>query len=381
MKIAFVYDAVYPYIKGGAEKRIYEVSKRLVKRGHEVHLFGVKWWDGEDVIKRDEISLHGVCKVKGLYTGDGRRSIKEALYFALKVFIPLLREDFDVVDVSEFPYFSCFSVKAASLLKRAPMIITWHEVWGDYWYDYLGAGGGAGRLVEKAAARLLTDRIIAVSEKTKEDLISIGVSELNINVVPNGINSGEIEGVPGSEDNLDVIYVGRLIKDKNTDILIRAIDLVRSEIPGVRCGVIGDGPERERLEDLVRELGVEENIKFLGFFEDYEDVITQMKASKVFVLPSTREGFGIVVLEANACGLPVVTTDDKGNAAKYLIINGENGFKGALTEEFISEKIVLLLKDEKLRVHMHEKSMVFSQEYDWGGIVDELEGMYKEVIS
>ena len=109
MKITYVYDAVYPWIKGGAEKRIYEISKRLVERGHEVHWFGMKWWDGEKDIVKDGIHLHGIGEWDDLYV-DGRRSIAEGIYFGLKT-LTGLKGDFDVIDCQEFPYFPCFSAR------------------------------------------------------------------------------------------------------------------------------------------------------------------------------------------------------------------------------------------------------------------------------
>ncbi len=117
MKIAFVYDAVYPWVKGGAEMRIHELGKRLSARGHEVHIFGVKWWEGEDTIEYEGMTLHGVCKARNLYV-NGRRSISEAIIFAAKLFPALRKEKFDLIDVSVFPYFSCFTVKAVSVLKK-----------------------------------------------------------------------------------------------------------------------------------------------------------------------------------------------------------------------------------------------------------------------
>ena len=99
MKIAFIYDAVYPWIKGGAEKRIYEIGKRLAAK-HEVHWFGVGWWldgsrDGR-TIEHDGIYMHPVCKPVQLYV-DGRRSIGEAIYFAAKLMPKLMKERFDVL--------------------------------------------------------------------------------------------------------------------------------------------------------------------------------------------------------------------------------------------------------------------------------------------
>ena len=84
MKIAMVYDAIYPWVKGGGEKRIYELSKRLVSQGHEVHLFGVKWWSGPDIIENEGMILHGVCGKMELYV-DGRRSISEAIIFSIRL--------------------------------------------------------------------------------------------------------------------------------------------------------------------------------------------------------------------------------------------------------------------------------------------------------
>ena len=153
MKIAFVYDAVYPWVKGGAEMRNHELGKRLSARGHEVHIFGVKWWEGEDTIEYENMTLHGVCKARNLYV-NGRRSISEALVFAVKLFPELRREKFDLIDVSVFPYFSCFTVKAVSVLKKTPSVFTWHEVWDDYWYEYMGKAGFFGKVIEKAVSKI-----------------------------------------------------------------------------------------------------------------------------------------------------------------------------------------------------------------------------------
>ena len=115
MKIAYVYDAVFPWVKGGAEKRVLEISKRLVKRGHGVHIFSMKYWNDGDVFVKDGVYLHGICEPRELYV-EGRRSIAEAIYFARKLLFPLMKEDFDVIDSQAFTYFPCFSAKICSSL-------------------------------------------------------------------------------------------------------------------------------------------------------------------------------------------------------------------------------------------------------------------------
>ena len=175
----------------------------------------------------------------------------------------------------------------------------------------------------------------------------------------------------------DVIYAGRLVEHKNVDILIKAIDIAKRRTPDIKCGVIGDGPERENLERLRKALSLEKNVEFLGFLEKDEEVISQMKLSKVFVLPSTREGAGLVTLEANACGLPVITVDHKRNGATEVVINGVNGFLCELSEEDLARKILVALDK---REEMKTSCIEFSKRYDWGKIADLTESTYKEIV-
>ena len=100
-----------------------------------------------------------------------------------------------------------------------------------------------------------------------------------------------------------------------------------------------------------------------------------MKSSKVFVLPSTREGFGIAVIEANACGIPVITIDHKDNAAKDLIEEGKNGFVCELDKEEIAKRIIRILKNNSDQT-MKEFCKESVRKYDWNKIVDEIENIY-----
>ena len=135
----------------------------------------MKSWDGPDVLIKNEIYLHSVCQPQKLFV-NGRRSIKGAVYFAWKILPHLLREKFDIIDCQNTPYFPCFSAKLHSLLRKSSLIITWHEVWDDYWYEYLGKKGIFGVWVERITAHL-TDKVIVVSERTKKNLEMIGVKK------------------------------------------------------------------------------------------------------------------------------------------------------------------------------------------------------------
>lgn len=376
MKIAFVYDAVYPWIKGGAEKRIYEIGKRLAQKGHDVHLFGVKWWDGADVIRNDGMTLHGVCGPMELYI-NGRRSFHEAVIYSIALLPHLAKEDFDIIDVSVFPYFSCITVKMASIFRRIPVVITWHEIWGDYWYEYLGKIGFLGKLVEWMISRI-SKNSIAVSELTKKGLVALGVNDTNIYLVANGIDLERISQVKPSANNCDIIFIGRFIKEKNIDKLIEAVDLIRQKMPDVKCHIIGDGPEKKQLIIQVSDSELEKNIRFFGFLE-YDEVIAILKSSKVLSLPSTREGFGIVVLEAFACGVPVVTTKSPRNAAIELV-DDKTGFIVDPEARELGESIYKLISDDLLRNKMSLSAISKAQEYDWDRITEELLGIYKRLV-
>ncbi|MGB9936887.1 MAG: glycosyltransferase family 4 protein [Methanobacterium sp.] len=377
MKIAFIYDAVYPFVTGGAEKRIYELARRLILKGHEVHWYGIGWWwpeEGKRDIEFDGIKLHGVCKPMDLYN-NGRRSIKEAIVFALKLFPKLKQEKFDIIDCQGFPFFSCFTAKFYSLYNKSDLVITLHEVWNDYWYEYLGKAGIFGKLIEKIVVNL-SSNIIVVSEKTKKDLKKIRDSENSV-IIPNGIDFEEINNIEPGDQKSDIIFAGRLIKDKNVDLLIKTIGIIIKEKAEIRCLIIGDGPEKKKLINLAEKHKLQDNIIFKGFLDDHKDLFKYMKSSKVFVLPSKREGFGMVVIEANACGLPVVVIDYKMNAATDLITDDINGFVSGPSYEEIAHKILESLdKREKMQYKCIEKS----KEYDWNKIVDSLEKYYKNLI-
>lgn len=373
MKIAFVYDAVYPYRVGGVEKRIAELSQRLARRGHEVHIFGLTAWEGPPSFTRGGVHYHGVGKTCPFYT-EGRRSIREALYLAVKVFLPLVRESFDIIDCQNFPYIHCFPVALAAKLRKSRLVVTWHEVWNEYWYEYLGTVGFFGRLIEKFTSRL-SDKAVAVSKATCTDLHTLS-NRTRITLIPNGIDMNHIEVVPPSEIASDIIYSGRLIREKNIDLLIESLGLVKEELPAVRCIIAGDGPEKSRLQNRAKDLGVSDNIHFLGFLRDHDDVLALMKSSRVFASPSVREGFGIAPLEAMACGLPVVTGDARKNAVRELV-NNRTGIISHLTPENFGESIISCIdrSDE-----MRKGCISFAADYDWDVIAGKLESYYLAIL-
>ncbi len=372
MKIAFVYDVIYPYVKGGVEKRIWELAVRLSSRGHDVHIVGMKFWEGPDSVKKDGVTLHGICPPQPLYA-DGRRTISEAINFSARLIPFLMREEFDIIDCQQFPYFSCISTKIISHLKKTPMVITWIEVWGDYWYDYLGKKGYWGRLIEKCVTRISSQKI-AISRLTASRLMSVYGSPVNV-IIPAGIEGAAIRTILRARERSDVIFIGRLIREKNADLLVHATcELIRIH-PEICVIIVGEGPEFTRIQEIINENRLGKNIAVHPFFDDHHDLIALLKASRVFVLPSVREGFGITALEALACGLPVVTLDHPANAVRDLVTE-KTGFLCRASAEDLALKIQIALeKHDEMR-----NSCIFTAEsYEWERIVVDLENFYISV--
>jgi glycosyltransferase involved in cell wall biosynthesis len=372
MKIAFVYDVIYPYVKGGVEKRIWELAVRLAARGHNVHVIGMKYWEGADTLQKEGVTLHGVCPPQPLYT-KGRRSLLQAVCFGICLVPFLLKEKFDIIDCQQFPYFPCFAVKLVSVMKRTPFVITWYEVWGDYWYEYLGWNGALGKCTERVAVTL-TPNLITVSGRTARNLRRLGVRE-KVPVFPVGISNGQVASVPASPERWDLISVGRLIREKHPDLLVSAFERLAGESAELKLLIIGEGPEEEAVRDQIRKCACRNRISLHPFLESHDQVIALMKSSHVCVIPSTREGFGLTALEALACGLPVVTVDHPDNAISDLI-TPETGFLAALSADDLGDKIRLALDRYPA---MKAACTASAAGYDWDRIIPELERYYQSL--
>jgi L-malate glycosyltransferase len=191
-------------------------------------------------------------------------------------------------------------------------------------------------------------------------------------VIPNGISIQQIDSIQSCETGPDLIFTGRLIREKKADLLIGALARVKEEIPDISCAIIGDGPERARLVSLSEEYGLVKNVRLTGFLKNNDDVISMMKSSKVFVSPSVREGFGIAALEALACGLPVVTTSSHRNAVRELV-GRTTGRICPLSAEAFAESILYCLENKNSMTHDCRQT---AERYDWELIVENLERTY-----
>ncbi len=266
--------------------------------------------------------------------------------------------------------------KKLKLLPKTKLVLTWHEVWQEYWYEYLGKYlGTIGYITERLLA-MQSKNNVAVSRRTKLILETLGAK--NTIVIPNGVDCKLIQTIPPNKEyQSDIIYSGRLTYEKKVELLIQAVYHLKQENKDIQCIIIGHGPKKHQLRKLIQQLHLQNNVELLDPIDPYTKYLSMLKASKVFVLPSVREGFSIVTLEANAAGLPVITFKHTMNAASDLIINGYNGYKVPLDVRRLADCILLALRSYNI---MRINSIKVASLYDWNNIVRKL-GKYYEYIT
>ncbi len=318
-----VTDAIAPYHRGGKEQRYDELASRLTEYA-DVHVYTMKWWrTHRATTRRDGVAYHAICPFLPLYRGE-RRSVAQAAMFALAS-LKLLFARFDVLEADHMPYLQLFPLKLVVLLRRKRMVVTWHEVWDrSQWSRYLGRPGAVAWWLEQRAMRM-PDCIIAASPETAERLNERIAGRVPVIVAPNGIDLDLVTRTPAAADAADVVSVGRLLRHKRFDMLLQTIALLDKAGKPITCRIIGDGPERDALRAQASRLGITHLVDFRHEVRSSEELLSLLKASRVFVFPSEREGFGIAALEAIACGLPVITTTARDNLAQHLVQRSARG--------------------------------------------------------
>jgi glycosyltransferase involved in cell wall biosynthesis len=280
-----------------------------------------------------------------------------------------------------FPYFPVLSSKLCTLLTDTPLVTTWHEVWGDYWNEYLGTLALGGKLIERVTAKT-PQHPVAVSGVTAEKLAAIGPARDRIDIVHNGIDIEQIRTAPLPTDSFrrdgkpgfDVLFVGRLIEDKRVDVLIDAFDHVAAQHEAT-LGIIGDGPRASALKSQARQVSCADQIRFLGFLDEYEDVLGHMRAARVFASPSTREGFGITYAEAMASDCTVIAADHPDSAASEVI--GDAGYLVEPKVDGVAKALNKALSGDRPAT----EPTVRAEQFEWDTVTRHAEAVYRRVVS
>ncbi|MGA8364099.1 MAG: glycosyltransferase [Solirubrobacteraceae bacterium] len=368
MRICVVYDCLYPHTVGGAERWYRNLAERLAEDGHEVTYVTLRQWDRGETPKPADgrVKVVSAGPRMSLYTGDGRRRIAPPLMFGLGVLAHLLRHGrrYDAVHTCSFPYFSLLAAASVRPIGRYRLTVDWFEVWsGSYWRGYLGGlGGRVGALVQRLCAGV-RQRAFCYSDLHAQRLREEGLrGEVT---VLRGLYTGPSEPVRAEPAERVVLFAGRLIPEKRAPLAVEAMALAAERIDGLTGEILGDGPEREAVREAIAEHGPQ--IVSARGFTSAETVAREMRRALCLLLPTVREGYGLVVVEAAAHGTPSIVVAGSDNAAVELIEPGVNGFVCASSDpRTIAEEIVrayeagMQLRESTVRWyerHAHELSL------------------------
>ncbi len=337
---------------GGAEVHLHEVFSRIVALGNEVTLYCS--------------SFRGAPREETL---NGIRIVREGGRLLFNYRVPLAYRShfrsagFDVVvdDMNKIPFFT-------PLFVREPLAgITHHLFGGSIFRETNVPVALYVYLMESLAVRIYRRRgvpFIVGSPSTYRELLAKGFGEKDVTLINYAVDHTvhRLTGVPKSA-RPTIGYFGRLKRYKSIDHLLRALPQVLARYPDLRTLIVGEGDDRPRLEALARDLGVAHAVEFTGFVDEQRK-IELLQQLWVKVTTSSKEGWGLTVLEANACGTPVIASDVPG--LRDAVKNGETGILypygdvGAL-----AATIVRFLGDGELRSRLGEGGIRWAKEFSW----------------
>ena len=358
-------DITHP-LGGGAEVHYHEIFKRIAARGHRVTLFACSHAgaaphevvDGIDVIRKGARSTFNVEVYRKFRSRQAQ-------------------EPFDIVvdDLNKIPFYT-------PLFIRKPLLTIVHHLFGPS--IFREASLPAALYVwgaERIALPVYRDGMFAaVSESTKRELIRHGVDEKHIRLVMNAVDPSVYSPAPEQSETGPVVgYLGRIKQYKSVDHLLRAFAIVLKKLPAARLVVVGDGDARPGLEKLARHLGITGETTFTGFVDERAKV-DYLRKCRIVANPSAKEGWGLTVIEANACRVPVVAADVPG--LKDSVVQGETGVLypyGDISR--LAAELIALLENADKRETMARKALEWSRRFTWDASADSMLGAMEETLA
>lgn len=326
MRICLIYDCLFPWTVGGAERWMRNVAEALAADGHEVTYLTRRQWPDEAPPQIAGVRVIAVSRDEPLYGPDGNRTIGEPLRFGRGVLRHLRRHgrEYDVVHTASFPYFSLLAANAARRRGGYRIAVDWHEVWSDeYWARYLGGPKGAiAHRVQNACIRV-PQEAFCFAEMTAARLRNLGLrGEIT---VLRGEYDGPLDPPRPRPAEPRVVFAGRMIPEKQAPAVVGAVLHARQRVPELEGRIFGDGPQLADVRAAIAAAGADSVIQAPGFVDSalVEDTLAR---ACCLVLPSIREGYGTIVVEAAAAGVPTVLVRAPDNAAVEHITDGVNGY-------------------------------------------------------
>ncbi len=380
MKILHLFDFFSIPHGGGSVDSLYRLSQAQALRGHETSIYTSDFKLDQEYID----SLQGV-KVYPFRSWSNilRMPITPGLVSEVK---KTLRE-FDMVHLHQYRSFQNIVIHHYAMQYNIPYVLQAHGSLTTFFQK-----GWLKRTFDVIwGYKILNDasKLIAVTKVEGEQYKSMGVSKDKIEIIPHGISLIDFEHLPprgtfkekyGFDNSEQIIlYLGRINEIKGINILVQAFAGLSTDETKIKLVIVGpDEGFLPLLKKLIKDMDIEHKVLFTGPLYGQEKFNAYIDAD-VYVLPSVYEIFGITVLEACACGTPVIVTDRCGIAD---IIDGEAGLVTPYDEKQLRHALLKLLNNEQLRLQFGEKGKLLVREkLNWEKIVDSVEGVYQNILT
>ena len=377
MKVAMLCDYSLNYVGSGSYVHNYMLAYHLSHiKGIELHIIMIGD-ENKQFKNKNNLIIH---------------MIKRRKFGSIPFFTPMLLQNIkrkvieinpDVVHGLSTSYI--YSPVIASLRDKYPTVLTV--------YGIAAIERKYNRAEYKRARQFIADFVSIINERYVlskiQNIITITPSIKNliskwtkskIYCVQDGIEFGKIQGFQSHKsEKTDILFLSSLEKLKGVDVLIKALPMVLNSVPDLSVYIAGRGPQEDELKRLVKELNLEAHVNFLGFISDEKEKYSYYKACKVVVAPSRWDCQPYAVTEGAASGKPIIASDMSNPA---LLDDGKAGFIFQSENVVdLANKIIKLLKDDKLREAMGKAALEKAKECDWNRIVDRYVEIYKEVIA
>ncbi len=376
----------YNFLPGfeGSTSLFTTIADMLAKNGHKVWVISHKF---KDVQYKTHPNIHLDFVSSELLFGQNKTSLMQTIRFtkaAKKKGIEIVKkENIDIIHSNAIAGLAGSAISSTTL---KPHILLIHDLYStdpNFWKEWQKQEGNSrfkawlGKKYEKKLINSHYSAIHTVSEASKDDLIKFGVKK-PIYVIDNAIkikDSLDVERNP-----MQFVYVGRLVFYKNIQTAIKAIAIVKESHPKVSLIIVGRGPYRKNLEELVSKLGLKDNVIFRGRVDEDEKE-NLLASSQALIFPSWFEGFGLVILEAFMQKTPVLVSDVR--PLSDIVENGKTGFIISKKDENAWAHIMHNIIDKPFEIsHMGEACrQIFEEKYTLKTMQKKLEKLYEEILS
>lgn len=364
-------DRLNPFA-GGAETHLHEIFSRVANAGHHVTLYCSSF----EGAKTEEM-LDGIHVIRE----GGRNTFN--FYVPRRYKKDFQHRGFDIIvdDINKIPFY-------APLYVREPIVALAHHLFGSSIFTEVGMVAGAYVYTSEMLLPFIyrSTPFIVVSDSTKQELADKGLPSDNMVVVPNCINRQQFPftiQAPSVPFAPVIAYFGRLKRYKSAHHLLEAFALLADEFPTAKVQIMGKGDAETDLRELAQRLGLNtpesQRVEFLGFIPE-ERKAEMLASAYCIVNPSMKEGWGIINIEANACGTPVIAANVPG--LRDAVQHGESGLLYEYGNiEALANTLRQILLDNDLYQHLQKGAILFAQRFDWDASAHAVQKEMERIIA